>query len=798
MADIQSTIIQSLAKVIDSSQSGYGPNGLGAKTQAQTTAHAVVLTVVNVRDSQIILQDQASGKRIAVDKQALQGLAASNLSKGDNLTLLNSNEDVAMFSVEKSRIQSKQVANSLGSQYRAPLAQILAVQWPDINASSLRRIPPNVLNQIVLDADTPNTQQLTKTLIDIANKSNQPLVNIKLEAKIKQIVGNVVQLSVLTQGQNKGPLNLEIPLTPELNTKLAVGKNIALEFDANNMQNLVKKIRLTGNQSVSSQALATINKALVSNSEHTKQFLAQVLFSTKNTKAAELVFVPSRDNLQQLSPSIKNALLADTSPAALKDARLIAAPINTGNANTKIEISLVAKPSILNIDAKQLAQASRKVELVALVDIAQNKAPTTTTSQVDLSQSAKSQQNIDIANKVDKSGVESTVSIKQDVLRSKLIETLSQLSAKVDSSKIATDLKSNIGNVSNEAKINSANISPDAKVSEVISQLKASISDEINQTLPKSESISKVLPALVTQLVGMQSSAGTELKNIIANVLKQIESTQVIGDLSVDGDDGSDDQQINAARIKEVFTQAALPNITAQNLLAQAIQPIGANQSQGNLVNGLITMLQASLQARLVAQQPNLLASIAQLTANFAQTGSGKGLKPNPTASKALQDLNKLDPRGSLIGELTKVLSNHSLHKLSAAESNLQGQDSFFYALPNMFSPLHKDIEILIKREHHTSQEESKKETQQHWQLSMKLDIGDSGEVLAKVKLFQDQVDLNLYASNQKLKEKILDYLPYLNRRLVALGLQVKPKCFLGKIPTQLYKTDYQVVQTYV
>jgi hypothetical protein len=82
--------------------------------------------------------------------------------------------------------------------------------------------------------------------------------------------------------------------------------------------------------------------------------------------------------------------------------------------------------------------------------------------------------------------------------------------------------------------------------------------------------------------------------------------------------------------------------------------------------------------------------------------------------------------------------------------------------------------------------------------LSMKLDIGNSGEVLAKVKLLNKNIDLNLYASNQPLKEKILDYLPYLNRRLDALGFAVKPQCFLGKIPTTLHKSDYQVVQTYV
>jgi hypothetical protein len=66
------------------------------------------------------------------------------------------------------------------------------------------------------------------------------------------------------------------------------------------------------------------------------------------------------------------------------------------------------------------------------------------------------------------------------------------------------------------------------------------------------------------------------------------------------------------------------------------------------------------------------------------------------------------------------------------------------------------------------------------------------------VKLIEEKLDLHIYASNEALKTNIVNMLPHLEKRLEHLGLRMNHKCFLGKIPETLHKTNFQMVQAYV
>jgi hypothetical protein len=85
------------------------------------------------------------------------------------------------------------------------------------------------------------------------------------------------------------------------------------------------------------------------------------------------------------------------------------------------------------------------------------------------------------------------------------------------------------------------------------------------------------------------------------------------------------------------------------------------------------------------------------------------------------------------------------------------------------------------------------------WNITMKLDIGDSGQVLAKSKIDKDSINLDLYASNDEVLRRIGDTLPYLHKRLSSLGLVVENTSYQrGHIPETLNTRPHQIFETRV
>ena len=79
----------------------------------------------------------------------------------------------------------------------------------------------------------------------------------------------------------------------------------------------------------------------------------------------------------------------------------------------------------------------------------------------------------------------------------------------------------------------------------------------------------------------------------------------------------------------------------------------------------------------------------------------------------------------------------------------------------------------------------------------MKLVVADLGELLTKVKLNESKLEIDFYASNEVLKNRVNDCTPLLIKRLAAFGISLSATaCQLGKIPDSLMTKPYQLVQT--
>lgn len=784
MADTQYTTIQALSKVIDTTQSGYAPRGLPAQRAIDSSAQSLSLQVLNVTNNQVLLQAQASGEKILLDKNTLQNTVNAKLVVGDRLLLVTSNQQAATFVLEKNGLGFEQKLSGPALQN---VATSLATQWQDLPTSIIKKSKPLVLNQVQIASNTLQAGNLAKAIVAIVNATGQPSINVNANAQAlflknpaQSLAAQVVEpanAELLRLNINIGkrqpfaldlPLNSKIPgavsstLARELTSLLSGLPKVSLQFDTNNENKFLSKLMLSESPqaSLSKQAIAELNVVLQSQVKQIKQAISSIVVSPHSPNLHKgIVLDVTTQNLTALGASIKQHLVQGVKPEALHKA-IILVTQNQNNTN-QIQVSLTAKPVTITIKNTYLSglqdvPAAGKVSAPILFKSADhnqlnnkaNHASATTTNTVD--------------------NIVSTVASQQikEALHSYLV-----------------------------AKGNS-----ELSIPSKIIELQSVIYRELNQVLPRAESTTVALPSLLKHLNTISAGAKGDLQQLFNHVIKQVTTNMPASetkDATLLVPTGSDTElrlsSQTSQQIKELFASPALASLSSG-----PVNGVAAISNQGGLVNGLVTMLQASLQAKLLSQQPQLLNSLLQSTqlSQILPALQAKG-KAQTNHSKLIQDLSKLDPKGSLIAEINKVLSNHSLHKLSSAESSLQQQDSFYYVLPNMFSSLHKDIEILIKREREAHSEQSQ-QSQLAWQLSMKLDVGKAGEVLAKVKLANDNVDLNLYASNEALKEKILTFLPLLDKRLTSLGFSVSPKCFLGKIPDTLFKTDYQVVQAYV
>lgn len=232
--------------------------------------------------------------------------------------------------------------------------------------------------------------------------------------------------------------------------------------------------------------------------------------------------------------------------------------------------------------------------------------------------------------------------------------------------------------------------------------------------------------------------------------------------------------------------------MTAPPLSTSSIQMITPPASQG-LLSGLVTMLQVSLASRLMRNQPSQAERIAQILPSFFSDATKTTSTPNP--ARAMQEFGQLEQRHQLMREIGRILSEHQSTKLNNAEKMLQGQEAFYYNLPSAFGGVFKNVELLIKREEHKDrQAEQDADDTQNWQLTMKMAVGELGELLTKAKLGSAQLEVDFYASNDTVLKQLMNFLPLLKRRLVSLGIEVtKSQCQLGKIPETLDQRPYHI-----
>ncbi|GAA0855901.1 flagellar hook-length control protein FliK [Aliiglaciecola litoralis] len=301
------------------------------------------------------------------------------------------------------------------------------------------------------------------------------------------------------------------------------------------------------------------------------------------------------------------------------------------------------------------------------------------------------------------------------------------------------------------------------------------ISDIIRRLMPQAGSPSDSLAQIEKGLADISLFKDPASKVIIEQLAKQLQQVSVQG------------KDADANQIKQLLTQAAQP-ITS----VQLTQPV--NQQQG-LMSGLIALVQVVLAARLGRAQPQSSERLSQVMNTLTGVSN---TAPTSQPQRSINEVHLLEQKHQLLKQLGRLFAQHQTAKLTSAEQMLQGQEALYYVLPSGTGDNRRDVELLIKRELEHKEQSTKKDSKNTiWHLTMKLDVGDIGQILSKATLRDMTLELDFYTSNETVKELVFNYLPLFKKRLESLGIEVaKTQCQLGKIPEQLHSRPYQMFET--
>jgi hypothetical protein len=679
---------------------------------------------------------------------------------------------------------------------------------------------------------------------------------INIAGRVTAISANQVTLSFTVAGSNLPAQQAQITLTQaqarslSVNAKLVVTADISaqqakiISLTSTSLQNNLNANKPTKIINLSSQ-LAQLNNAALSTKLISASILQQLSSSSPVIRSA--LNIPKNNALPSLHqaiipltdgklPDLPKALLSSLQNAIAKVNTTAATQVSlvidgTGNANTlKLSVLGNVSQSSVELNASQIrtlltAVDAKTVGGNSLLDAAR---PLVANTQPGARLNANGADANTAGTGLGKASVASALS--GTIAKQGFIGSRAQLGINQAGNPSLRNPASDLGGT------NATTTAPNFKTNLLLEQLTKFISSTAQGSPSTKAHNSTILTQLLSQLPNTKPSSaieqltdtGATQKTNLASTIDALKAQVQALSKTTLAQSASQTQTLSniikalnaEADIAELSpeTQTLLKNIREQLPSASTTQPtidarairqlLGAPLNNAPLnamsvvdassfLSGLVTLLQVSLASKLQRQSNKQASKVQQQIPDII-----KSIVPNiksTQSAKLLQDFRQFDAKHTLSAEVAKMLFSHQNHKLNSIESALLGQDQLYYALPNIFNKNADDIELLVKRETRQNNSENTHEADSSWYLTMKLDIGPLGQMLAKTQLRNDEIKLQLYTSTTELKNKALAMLPYLQRRLTALGIELTEKsCQLGKIPKQLKSEHYQVFETQV
>ena len=341
------------------------------------------------------------------------------------------------------------------------------------------------------------------------------------------------------------------------------------------------------------------------------------------------------------------------------------------------------------------------------------------------------------------------------------------------------------------ATVVSENSNPDKLPETLLLQVRQYAKQMLVQSGSTTQALQNILAGLGEAKQQPEKSTQQLARSLIEAIKPQANLTENLSDTTVNSDNEG-----TSSVPKDTQTAAANTALIRALITSPPLTTIGAitNSTPSNFINGLVTVLQLSLATRAIRQQGQLADTVSTLSRVLPKSINGQTIQ-----AKTLNDWSNIESKYQLENSTKTLLSNIQNSKLQHTESRSIGQENLHLVLP-ISQHDNKAPELLIQREEEKSGDRDNKPAHgRQWNLTMKLDVGDLGEMLVKTAVRAEDIDIDIYTSSDALMSKVYDTLPFLKRRLAALGVGVNSSsCQRGKIPATLSDRPYQIFETQV
>ncbi|RCU44544.1 flagellar hook-length control protein FliK [Corallincola holothuriorum] len=139
--------------------------------------------------------------------------------------------------------------------------------------------------------------------------------------------------------------------------------------------------------------------------------------------------------------------------------------------------------------------------------------------------------------------------------------------------------------------------------------------------------------------------------------------------------------------------------------------------------------------------------------------------------------------------------------QLFQAQSSEQASGSpSYFSLPINEGGLFKQVEGRIDppRDEDNKDNPNQDEKLKNWQLTLKLDVGEHGALMAQARLHEQQLKLRLVASKGGLKRLVDSHLSTLDTRLQQIGFNTEIASKQGTVPATLLPKEHQLIAVQV
>ncbi|SEA48928.1 flagellar hook-length control protein FliK [Alkalimonas amylolytica] len=169
----------------------------------------------------------------------------------------------------------------------------------------------------------------------------------------------------------------------------------------------------------------------------------------------------------------------------------------------------------------------------------------------------------------------------------------------------------------------------------------------------------------------------------------------------------------------------------------------------------------------------------------------------SPLAQRLIPLLQQLDAQSA--SQLLRQLASHSgamqQSQLASAELQQQQPSQFLLQLPIQLEQQSSQLQVKIEQREESA-ESAGENSAKIWQLTMHFDLLELGKLMAKARLQENRLNLQIYSEQIKAQTLAEQFLPLLTERLTAQGIEVEQaQCQLGVVPGTLFTRQSSLIK---